>query len=71
MSAWCLCWWLVLAWADGRVRELGPYTAAAACERSALVALAAWDHDPMAHDWGGRPSRWSCERRDARTEARQ
>lgn len=64
MTAWCLCWWLVLAWAGDRTREVGPYSTEAACERSAITAIAHWRFNDFAHDWGVAPARWTCERRE-------
>lgn len=64
MTAWCMCWWLVLAWDGGHERHIGPYGTKAACERSATTAIAHWQFDPYGHDWGVKPTRWTCERRE-------
>lgn len=64
MTAWCLCWWLVFTWAGGRIQAVGPYSTEAACERSAMTAIAHWRFNDFAHDWGVEPARWTCERRE-------
>ncbi len=61
MTAWCLCWWLVMAWTADRSREFGPYRTEAACERSAETAMAGDEWHTM--EGYGRPSRWTCVRR--------